>query len=136
MKQIVEFRQFAEAKIEDASAMAVDQNLPQQWRSSGEGGQEKAVKVAVDEELRASQRRGQFVFVPDIPVCAGKHGLGMRAVAAQFLTGERARSISARAHSLCLCFSKARISSTRQIFDEDCVFFVRFITRRGWLNRN
>jgi hypothetical protein len=83
MKQIVEFRQFAEAKIEDASAMAVDQNYTQQWRSSEKVSQGLEVKVAVDEELRASQRRGQFVFVPDIPVCAGKHGLGMRAVAAQ-----------------------------------------------------
>ena len=70
------------------------------------------MKVTVDKELCASERGGQFVLMPDILLCAGKHRLGVRAVAAQFSGQSERRGRCRRARNpFYLCFRERRMAS-------------------------
>jgi hypothetical protein len=55
--------------------------------------------MAVDKNLRATQGRGQFVFLPEILPSARKHRLRMGAIAAQFC-GEPDDTVNVRSYNV------------------------------------
>ena len=84
MEQVVALGQLAQAKIEDAGAMPVDQHHTQQRRRAQQVGQGLEVEMAVDEKLRAGKAGGQLIFAPDVLSGAGEDSFAVRAIAAQF----------------------------------------------------
>ena len=106
LEQVFALGQLAEAKIEDAGAVPVDQHDAQQRRGAEQMSNRFEMKMAIHEELRTRKAGGQIVFAPEVLRGAGEHGLAVGAVAAQFgRQAQDAIQIGAGAVFLCLYFS-------------------------------
>ena len=133
MEQVFALGQFAQAKIEDAGPVPVDQHHAQQRGCAQQVRDRLEMEMAVDEKLRSRQVGGQIVFPPDVLRGTGKHSLAMGSIAAQLARqAQDAVHIGAGAIFLALAFQAAQ-GFARQVFDQNHVFLVRLVARRGGL---
>jgi hypothetical protein len=136
MEEAFALGEFAEAEIEEARAMAIDQHDAEAGEGSQQVGERLQVKVAVDEELSAAELRGQVVFAPEVLRRVGEYGFGMGAVAAhaEKIMGklEDAVEIGAGGFALALTLNGTQ-SFAGQVFGENRFFFVSFVARRRGL---
>ena len=64
MKEILAFGQLAEAQIEQAGAMTIDEHDAEAGKCSQQLGQRLQVEMAIHQKLRAAQLRRQIVLTP------------------------------------------------------------------------
>jgi hypothetical protein len=133
LEQVFAFRQFAEAKIEDAGPVPVDEHNAQQRRGTQQMGNRFEMKMAVDEELRTGEAGGQIILPPEVLGGASKHSFAVSSIAAQFAReAQDAVHIGAGGVFLLLIFHGAE-SFAHQVLDQNRVFLMRLVARRGWL---
>ncbi len=112
VEQIFALGQFAEAKIEDAGAVPVDQHNAQQRGRAQKVGNRFEMKMAVQEKLRTRKAGGQIIFAPEAVSGAGEHGLAVSPVAAQFgRQAQDAIQVGASSCLSCLYLSTVRNAS-------------------------
>src|SRR5881227_2888946 len=91
------------------------------------------MEMAIDKQLRSGKVRLQVEFAPDLLLRAGKDRFAVSSIAAKLAReAQNTLNVSARAFFLALALETPR-GFAGQVFDQDCVFFVRLVTRRGGL---
>src|ERR1700722_3093238 len=146
LEQILAFGQLAQAQVEDASPLTIYQHDSQARQCAQQMSQRLEMKVTIHEKLRARQSRRQVKFTPDVFSRAGKDSLGMCTVASQFSrqakdavqvgTGEfYLRVVLPLRRDFGRRTFRLRISHglAHQILDQNRIFFVRPVARRGRL---
>jgi hypothetical protein len=142
MKEIHTLGEFAEAQIEEACAMTIDEHDAKAGKCSQQLGERLQVEMTVHRELRGAELRRQIVLAPEALRGAGEDGLGTRTVAAHAVAVEIMRqthdAVEIGAGRLIFVFSlmpafQLAQRFPRQIFSEDGFFFVSFIAGRSGL---
>src|ERR1035438_4585920 len=80
VKEIHTLAEFAEAQIEEAGAMTIDQHDAEAGKRSEQLGERPEVEMPIDRELRAAELCRQIVLTPETLRGAGEYCLGARAV--------------------------------------------------------
>jgi len=134
MKEVHTFVEFAEAQLEEAGAMTVDQHDSEDGKRSQQLRQRLQVEMAINREFRAAELRGQIVLAPEALRRAGEDGFGVRAIAAKLLReAHDAVEIGAGRLVLALAgiafvFQLAQCIA-HQVLGEDCLFLVGLVAR-------
>src|SRR5271167_3782403 len=133
MEQVFALGQLAEAKIENAGPVAVDQHHAEQRKRAQKVGDRLEVEMAVHKKLGARQAGGQIIFAPDVLGGARKHSFAMGSVSAQFAR-QTLDAVHVGAGTILPAFAfQVAQGLARQVLDENRIFFVRLVARRGWL---
>ncbi len=139
MEEIHTFGEFAQAQIEQASAMAIDEDDAEAGKCSQQLGEGLEVEMPIDDELGGAQLRRQIVLTPETLRRAGEYRLGARAVASHAVAAQIMRqahdAVKIGAGRLNLIFTRAfsfqlAQSFPRQIFGKDRFFLVSFVAGR------
>ncbi len=85
VKEIHALGQLAETELEQAGAMTIQQHDAEAGKRSQELRQGFEVEMPINHQLRAAEVGGQVVLAPKTLRGTGKHGLGVRTIAAQLL---------------------------------------------------
>jgi len=132
MKEALALGEFAEAQIEQAGAMAIDQYDAEAGKGSQQMSEGLEMKVTIDKKLGTAELRRQIILAPEILRRASEDRLGMCAIASQVLgQAENPVEIGARGFTLAITLQGAQ-SFTREVFGDDRFLFVSFVAgRRG-----